>query len=186
MIMLTEDYLVFRDASGEGLPYSADMISVELVGDSATLFDPEFVKQAAAAVFHYFRKELGRESVTMAEFSEALEKILRGFSLAATVTTIPDVPAPPRIVQSDLSQLVAGADGNCELIFFPRLRDELRTRLRQEPQMLCFQGIRPCVKQLIGARRWSDRCQGLHDQIVEFLRSCMSCETSATCALVVK
>jgi hypothetical protein len=53
--------------------------------------------------------------------------------------------------------------------------------------MLCFQGLRKCVKQLAGARRWNNRCRSLHDQIVEFLRSAMFQENSgANCALVVK
>ena len=56
------------------------MITVEVVGEMAALFDPEFLKEAAAAVFHYFRDELSRESVTVTEFADALEKILRGFN----------------------------------------------------------------------------------------------------------
>src|SRR5882724_1565736 len=100
MILLADDCLVFHTASGEGIPYSAEMISVELMGDTAATFDPDFIKQAATAVFHYFRDELGRQSVTMAEFSLALEKVLRGFNLAAAVKTETETAAPsPRVVQ---------------------------------------------------------------------------------------
>jgi hypothetical protein len=189
MIILAEDCLVLRDPSGEGIPCSVETISVELIGENASMFDAEFIKQAAGAVLHYFRDELGRQTVTMAEFSMALENVLRGFKLAAAkkdiaITTEAD---PARIAQTDLCRLAAETDNGGELIFFPRLRDELRAQLRQSPQMLCFRGIRGCVKQLTGARRWSLRCQSLHDQIVEFLRSCMSREDSAAdCALVVK
>lgn len=184
MIQLAEDCLVFQTADGEKIPYSAEMISVEIMGDTATFFDSEFIKHAAAAVFHYFRDELDRESVTVAEFSLALEKILRGFQLNAAEAQS-DHPAP-RVARSDLRQLVSESDTGCELFFFPRLRDELRAQLSQSPQLLCFQGLRQCVKCLAGARRWSSRCQGLHDQIVEFLRSCMSQENGVNCALVVK
>ena len=185
MILLAEDCLVFRTAEGDNIPYSAEMISVEIMGETASLFDEDFIKHAAAAVFHYFRDELGRESVTVAEFSLALEKVLRGFDLA-TAEAQAEHPVP-RVVQSDLCRLVTESDEGGELFFFPRLRDELREKLRQEPQMLCFQGLRECVKQLAGARRWTTRCQGLHDQIVEFLRSCMTQESRGTsCALVVK
>jgi hypothetical protein len=53
--------------------------------------------------------------------------------------------------------------------------------------MLCFQGLRQCVKQLVRARRWTTKCQGLQDQIVDFLRNCMTRENSGiNCALVVK
>jgi hypothetical protein len=185
MILLAHDCLVFHTPGGDNIPYSAEMISVEIIGDSASLFDSEFIQHAAAAVFHYFRDELGRESVTVAEFSLALEKILRGFSLAAEEAQ-GDHPLP-RIVQSDLCRLIGTADEASELLFFSRLRDELRTQLRDAPQMLCFRGLRQCVKQLAGVRRWTPRCQGLHDQIVEYLRSCMYQENHGTsCALVVK
>ncbi len=191
MIILAEDCLVLRDASGEGIPCSAETISVELIGENASMFDAEFIKQAAGAVLHYFRDELGRQTVTMAEFSMALENVLLGFKLAAgkNVAAVKKAAADPaaRIAQSDLCRLAAETDNGGELIFFPRLRDELRAQLQQSPQMLCFRGIRNCVKQLTGARRWSHRCQSLQDQIVEFLRSCMSREDSAVdCALVVK
>jgi hypothetical protein len=188
MITLAEDCIVFRDASGEGIPCSAEMISVELIGENASMFDAEFIKQAAGAVLHYFRDELGRQTVTMAEFSLALENVLRGFKLAAAKTPKKAVADPvARVAQSDLCRLVAESDNGGELIFFPRLRDELRAQLQQSPQMLCFRGIRSCVKQLIGAQRWSDRCQSLQDQIVEYLRTCMSREgAAADCALVVK
>jgi hypothetical protein len=185
MILLANDCLVFHTASGEGIPYSAESISVELLGETAALFDPEFIQHAAAAVFHYFKHDLHRESVSVAEFSLALEKVLRGFQLSEQESQA-DEPVP-RIVKSDLSQLVTDTDTGCELLFFPRLRDELRSQLQQSPQMLCFQGLRCCVKRLVGAQRWSGRCQQVQDQIVEFLRTCMSKENQGiSCALVVK
>ena len=185
MITLAGDCLIFRTPSGEGIPCSVETISVELIGEDASLFDADFIKQAAGAVLHYFRDELGRQSVTMAEFSLALENVLRGFKMAAAVK--PGAATPNvRVAQADLDRLAAESDNGGELLFFPRLRDELRARLRESPQMLCFGGIRDCVKRLAGAQRWSQRCETLHDQIVDFLRSCLSREESAHCALVVR
>ena len=187
MIQLAADCLVFHTANGDNIPYSAEMISVEILGDSAGLFDSDFVNHAAAAVFHYFRDELGRESVSVAEFTLALEKVLRGFNLP--MSEAESCEHTPRIVQSDLRRLALESREAGELYFFPRLRDELRMQLSQSPQLLYFQGLRQCVKQLAGARRWSTRCQGLHDQIVEYLRSCMEQESGSfggNCALLVK
>ena len=49
-----------------------------------------------------------------------------------------------------------------------------------------FHGLRVCVKQLAGARRWSNRCELLQDQIVDYLRGCLTAETKENeCALVV-
>ena len=77
--------------------------------------------------------------------------------------------------------------GGFELLFFPRLRHELRTQLRQSPRVVRFRGLRGCVKQLAGARRWSHRCEKLQDQIVEYLRGCLTAEPEQNeCALVVE
>jgi hypothetical protein len=63
MISLASDYLLFQLSSGESIPFSAEMISVEVMGDAASVFEPEFVKHAAASVYHYFKNELGRENL---------------------------------------------------------------------------------------------------------------------------
>jgi hypothetical protein len=183
MIMLDSDYLLFELANGESVPFSSEMISIELTGESSTLFDEEFVQQAATSVFHYFKHELGRETVSVSEFAGALEKVLRGFAERA-----PIVPANarPGISEFDLNQIAGESGGEGELFFFPRLRHELRVHLAQSPRMVRFRGLRGCVKQLAGARRWSPRCQQLHDRIVEFMRNCLSAETGQkACALLV-
>ena len=42
------------------------------------------------------------------------------------------------------------------------------------------------VKQIAGARRWSARCQTLYEQIVDFLRHCLTIESNRKhCALLV-
>jgi len=51
---------LFETSSGESIPFSAEMISVELTDDGIGAFDPEFLKHAASAVFHYFKHDLGR------------------------------------------------------------------------------------------------------------------------------
>jgi hypothetical protein len=52
---------------------------------------------------------------------------------------------------------------------------------------LRFRGLRGCVKQLAGARRWSARCEKMQDQIVEYLRRCLTAEPEqSNCALVVE
>jgi len=89
-------------------------------------------------------------------------------------------------LDSDLRQLATESAGGCELFFFPRLRDELRLQLKQEPRMVRFHGLRSCVKQLAGARRWSHRCESLEEKILQFLRECLSAETPhLECALLV-
>lgn len=185
MITLAADCLVFQMASGESIPYSAEMISVELMGDTAELFDAEFVRHASHAVFHYFKKELGRTSVTVGEFSLALEKVLKGFVLGAKM--LAKAATGPDLLESDLGALACESGKGCELFFFPRLREELARHLEKQPRVVRFRGLRRCVKQLVGARRWTPRCQDLKDEIVQYLRTCVSAEPpAAEMALVVE
>ena len=184
MITLASDCLLFRTAAGESVPYSADMIFSQISGGSVELFDPEFVRHAANAVFHYFKYELGRETVSVGEFTGALEKVLRGFAVATPPAR--QAERRPGVLESDLLRLVSESGASCELFFFPRLRTELRQQLRQGPRVLRFRGLRGCVKRLVGARRWSLRCRTLEGQIVDYLRECLSAEPGpAEVALVV-
>lgn len=183
MIWLSRDYLLFELASGERVPFSADTVSVELTGEAGGPFDADFLRQATKAVFHYFQHELKRETVTLAEFSAAMEQVLRGFALKASPP--PEDRPEQRCAQADLGQLVAEA-GETELLFFCRLRDELRSQLHHAPRLLRFHGLRGCVKRLAGARRWSPRCQELQDRIVEYLRACTVADhAQKDCALMV-
>ena len=198
MIKLHSDCLVFETPGGDSIPCSAEAVSVELLGDSAAVIDPEIVRNAAAAVLHYFRVEQGRETVTVGEFMEALKTALRGLGLnlsaaaepaAATTTTIEAteaVPVAARVTEMDLRTLAAESGTTFELSFFPRLREVMGEQLNRSPRVLRFIGLRSCVKQLTGARRWTHRCEALRVQIVLYLRECLSSRPPERgCALVV-
>src|SRR6266487_558860 len=117
MIALASDCLLFRTASGESVPFSAD------------------TARSGAAV----------------------------------------KPVPP-VREADLRRLACESGKGFELFFFPLLRDEMRRHLRLSPRVLRFRGLRGCVKQLAGARRWSRRCQTMQEQIVLYLRQCLTAE----------
>src|SRR5207249_4445099 len=185
MILLRPDCLVFKTPNGENIPCSVQEVSIELIGGAAVdCLDKEMIQNAATAVLHYFREELGRTSVTMGEFSEALEQALSslGFKIK---------PAPPqsdrsRVAEADLLRLAFQSGKGCELFFFGCLREEVRRKLDLSPEVLCFRGLRVCVKQLTGAKRWNRRCQSLNDQIVDYLRTCLTSEKGGgSCALIV-
>ena len=185
MITLGKDCLLFKMQNGESVPLSSEMITVELTGNKSDYFDSHFVQHAAQAVFYYFKHDLGRLTVSVGEFAGALESVLRGFGVQAT--TPETLPAQTSVIESDLHQLATESGEGCELFFFPRLRDEMRQQLRQSPRLLRYRGLRGCVKQLAGARRWSHRCQTMHNRIVEYLRECLSAEArQGGCALVVE
>ena len=185
MIVLRSGCLLFQLANGESVPCSSEMITFEITGSCGGLLEPEMLHHAAASVFHYFKEELRRETVTVGEFAVALEKVLRGLGFVIRAGGIES--RTPTASATDLGRLARESANNLELFFFPRLRIELRTQLRQSPRVVRFRGLRRCVKQLAGARRWSHRCEKLQDQIVEYLRGCLTAEPEQNeCALVVE
>jgi hypothetical protein len=185
MIALSSDCLLFKLTNGESVPCSAEMISIEIVGNSDNLLDPEMLRHAAASVFHYFKVELKLETVTVGEFAGALEKVLRGLGLTIRAGELET--RSQEIIETDLGLLARQSADSLELFFFPKLRNELRQQLRQSPRVLRFRGLRGCVKQLAGARRWSARCEKMQEQVVEYLRGCLTAEPEQNeCALVVE
>ena len=177
--------LMLKMPGGESIPCSADLITVNLLGEAAGMLDPELVQNAARAVLHYFKVEHGKMFVSVEEFSRALATVLRGFGIA--VNSDEATPSPRRIRESDLREIACDSGKGFELAFFPRLRDELRLQLDQSPHLVRFNGLRGCVKQLAGTRRWTSRCQSLSDQIVDYLRHCLCSDSSAKrCSLMVQ
>lgn len=190
MIHLRRDCLVFKTANGENIPCSAHAVTIELVGESVDWLDKDLVVHAAEAVLHYFKSEKGQHIVSVAEFSEALERVLQGLGLNvksadpldSEIALFDDGGAEAaRVFEADLSKLAAESADGCELLFFPRLRETIHRELESngEPLVLRFRGLKPCVKRLTGARRWSAHCQTVSDQIVEFLRNCLTAEKAA-------
>jgi hypothetical protein len=185
MILLACDCLLFELPSGESVPFSAEMISFELADGAGGEFEQDFVEHAAASVFHYFKNDLKRKTVSVAEFASAFESVLCGLGLKLDAGRV--TPTTPRQPARDLGVLAGDAGSGCELIFFPQLRDAVREQFARSPRMVRFHGLRVCVKRLIGAQRWGPRCEAMRDQIVEFLRSTLSHEADGEpCALMVE
>jgi hypothetical protein len=186
MIQLRTDCLVFETASGR-VPFSAEQVAVELIGDAAELLDAELLHHAAAGVLHYFKEELGRDFVTVGEFSEALARVLRGFGLNVVADEEAAAPSAGSAVPTfDLRRLAGESGASFELAFFQRLREELHRQIAASPRVVRLTGLRGCVKQLLAARRWCPRCRRLSDQIVSYLRQCLREDPAAACALVVE
>lgn len=185
MIALKSDALVFATSRGELIPCSAESVVVELVGESASLLDPQMLRKAASAVLHHFKVELGKPCVTVGEFAQALARVLRGYGLQVRESTDDSNPVPGP--GTDMRTLASGPGGSSELFFFQRLRTALRDQLAAAPGTVRFSGLRACVKRLTGARRWSKRCQQLQDHIVAYLRHCLDRDSHAPdCLLVVR
>jgi hypothetical protein len=183
MIQLHRDYLLIETSQGQIIPCSAELVAVELIGDAIGSIDPELVQEAATAVLHYFKQDLGWTTVSVGEFSRALAEALQTLGLRIEADASDETGS---VCSYDLRRLAPGSGAGFELSFFPTVREEMRTRLERSPKVLRFHGLRDCVKQLLGAKRWTSRCQALNDQIVEYLRACFASQSSQTaCGLVI-
>ena len=182
MIHLRPDCLVFKTSGGENIPCSVHHVTVELLQAAAVGLEEEVVQNATEAILHYFKTDLGQSIVSLGDFSAALERVLQVLG----VTPTQEGKTLPRVAEADLGVLARESGEGFELLFFQRLRHELRLKLEHSPQVLRFRGLRGSVKYLTGAKRWSTRCQNLNDQIVDYLRTCLGAEDGRPpCALVV-
>lgn len=173
-------------SGGDKIPCSVEKLTIEVLADSAANLDPEVIRNAAAAVLHYFRDDLGRESVTIDEFTAALEHVLRGLGFEVQGGSTHPIPLPGRVVSTDLGALAVKLGDGLELGFYPTLRSELRTLLSGTPQVVHFTGLRECALRMAGTNRWCPRSLRVSDEIVRFLRDCWRVERpKSECALLV-
>src|SRR5258708_5992489 len=105
MILLRPDCLVFKKPNGDSFPSSAEEFAVELIGEAVGMLDEDIVRNAAAANLHYFKEELGRTSVTVGEFSTALEDTLR--KLGYNVKSELPKKTEARVAETNLQSLAA-------------------------------------------------------------------------------
>ncbi len=194
MIQLRSDCLVFEVESGDKIPCSVEKLTIEVLSDSLDKVDPDVIQQAAKAVLHYFKDDLGRETVTVQEFTAALEEVLKGLGFTVengtatpgAVASSPPAPGPGEIVEANLEQMASEAGDDLELKFFPRLRSELKLLLEGTPRVVRFHGLRPCAKRLARVQRWCPRSEQVSDEIVAFLRDCWGVHGARPqCALMV-
>ena len=182
MIALRDDFLLVAQEGGHYIPCSVEHLTFELAGSAANQVDPEWIKQAAAGVLHYFKDELGQSHVTVAEFTTALSKVFQGLGMTAEVTTIaPPVAepegalAPPQVVWRGDLQAIAVESGELgELAFQKALLSQLTMALESSSQTVEFSGLRGCVKMITGRKHWCPECRKWSAWIVDLLRSWMS------------
>jgi len=182
MIALRDDFLLVAQEGGHYIPCSVEHLTFELAGSAANQVDPEWMKQAAAGVLHYFKDELGQSHVTVAEFTTALSKVFQGLGMTAEVTTIAPPaaepegpPAPPQVVWRGDLQAIAVESGELgELAFQKALLSQLTMALESSSQTVEFSGLRGCVKMITGRKHWCPECRKWSAWIVDLLRSWMS------------
>lgn len=179
MIALRDEFLLVEQDGGQFIPCSVEHLTFELAGEAAKQVDPEWMRQAAAGVLHYFKEELGKSHVTVAEFTSALTKVFQGLGLTAEVAPIPVATLEPGILSSpntavwrgDLRAIAVESVMLGELAFQQALLTQLAAALESGPQTVEFSGLRGCVKMITGRKIWCPECRRWSAWIVDLLRS---------------
>lgn len=182
MTRLRPDYPAFETEPPWVGWLSPEQVAFQLAGPLAGLYAEE-IRAAVAAVVYFFRHDLGRRAVPVAEFAATLNQALGSLGLSLAL--------PPRQaelgLETDLAGLLDRAGPGGRLTLCARLRAHLRQQLQGGPAIIRYCGLRRCVRRVLGARRWTPRCQRLADQIVSFLRACLAAESQGNpCLLVVR
>ena len=141
-----------------------------LLGDAVTEIEPHLTTEAAEAVLYHFKVDQERASITVAEFTLALERILRGFGYKIMAAGEEDEIANRSAAETDLNHLAHQAGEGLEMVFFCTLRDQIHADLHGQPELLKVKGLRDAVHKLTGTKNWGPRSQKLNDQIVDYLR----------------
>ncbi len=176
MIQLHEDCLLVEQPGGGFIPWSASQLTLEFVGGASETLNEEVMKQVAAGVLHYFKDELGRMTITVSEFADAIARALNGMGYTAEVAEVSSSTkeggaSTSKAGISDLRELAFAAAKFGELDFFKRLRNRLQEQMENPPQRVEFLGLRGCVKMLTGRKKWCPTCTQLEVEIVDALRA---------------
>lgn len=185
MIALRDEFLLVAQEGGQYLPCSVEHLTFELAGSAAKQVDPEWMRQAAAGVLHYFKEELGKSHVTVAEFTAALSKVFQGLGLTAEVQSVEPAAtqaaggaaateATRSVWRGDLRAIAVESGKLGELAFQQALLSQLAAALEAGPQTVEFSGLRGCVKLITGRKIWCPECRRWSAWIVDLLRLWLS------------
>lgn len=187
MIQLRSNCLVCETDDGEHIPFSAESLSEELVEQLQGTIDPEVIRHAAESVVQFYRDEQMLDVIRLSEFVDAITEVLRslGFEVAIDVEPEGRDKIPRLVSESDLGEFSADPSSFSELELLPKLRASLRQQFETGPHIVRITGLKLCVKTLSNARRWSPRCQRLHELIVNYLQECWIRERNPGCEEIV-
>ena len=119
------------------------------------------------SVSSYLENEFDENVVTSVRLEKAVRSVLQVIGYADVATCFRSAPPPARL---SLAEVAREAGNGYELIFFELLRAKLREMLSVPVEKVQFVELRGCVKILRSAKYWGRDCNGLSQEIVEFIR----------------
>jgi len=185
MIQVQPDCFWIQTDKGDLIPCTPDSIAVEVLSNESILLDAEVVKQAVHAILYYFQHDLGRNSITVSEFTQSLEEALKSVEGLAQMA---ECDAAKKVMeQLDIASLVHASNCGFELMFFNQLRQVMTEKLASKPHVVQCIRLREGIKTILGQNHWNRKCQQLSDQVVDFLRSLLKNHPAhPACALIIR
>ncbi|MEI6082874.1 MAG: hypothetical protein WCS70_01085 [Verrucomicrobiota bacterium] len=167
MIQLREEIAWVRDSQDRLTPFDVARLAASIHGAVAVAGAAEHLlaESVASAIHLYTRDVCQRQTIAAVEIAELVNAVLTMLGLEEIARAYEQ---RRQWTEIRLDQLSATAD--FELGFYRRLNSELNAVVDDELELVQLRGLRACVMQLQGARRWGESCRALADDIVGFVR----------------
>ncbi len=169
MIVPHDNPAWFVSAEGDREPFDLERLAASLRRAAARAghYDWWQADSIAGAVQLYARENAAGQTVAAAEVVDIIEALLERLGhedIARTYT------GHRNRADIWLDEIVARAAGGFELGFYRQLDAALDVTAQQQTRAVRVMGLRSCVMQLRGDRRWSAGCRRLADEIVAHVR----------------
>jgi len=163
MIQLLPGCMIMQTESGDTRLCTIEAAIMETRPDLVE--DSELAEDIAAVLRQYFAQELKKSTITYNDFTSALRIICQFLKLPEPGSHI---EAKNDVSSVDLLALARETGSGFEILFFQLLRGALDQQ--SEVPRVVFDHSREAVIALLGAKKWSPRCERFRDQIVDFIR----------------
>lgn len=115
----------------------------------------------------YLRNDFDANVVSLPQLRTAVQSVLQVIGYSDVASHFEPLPAPVRI---SLARIAHEAGEGYELFFFRILQNRLREIVDSPSVRVELFDLRPCVKHLRSAKNWRHDCDGLHTEIIRFIR----------------
>ena len=169
MIQLIEDMVWVKFEDGRMAPFDEQRLalSIQDVAERAGHSDWWLAESVAAAVHAYAVKCRSDGVIPTREIVEIVVAVLTTLGFEKISEAYAGREHCAAIHLNDLATRVGAA---FELEFFRQLDRELAAASDHRLSVIEVDGLRACVMQLRGARRWNSGCRRLAEEIVDYVR----------------
>jgi hypothetical protein len=130
--------------------------------------DFPFIDDLMEGIIHYLENKCSLRVITVEELHSRVRRMLERIGCDAIASTLPLISPP---VTLSLMRAAKEAGNGFELAFFNQIHDEIEELRIHGVEELYFTGTRDCVRVLRGVERWTNPCEQLHGEILDFLKT---------------